>query len=110
MGRFYSWTEYSLYFVAAVAAGAMDQYHSFTSGITSFRHSIMLPELYDKADWDGIFREKEDSAPFFLVHSWFGKPLEETHRHLGKYIPTLLERGRLDTTHKEAQPSPLPLW
>ena len=107
LGRFYSWTEYSLYFIAGVASGALDQYHSFggPGGPTSFRHSMMLPQQYDSADWESIFTDKEDEAPLFLIHSWFGKPLSSTNAKLGAFIPTLLNVDLLG-----AQPSPLPLW
>lgn len=28
-------------------------------------------------------------APFFIVHSWFGKAVEETVAHMAPYVPTL---------------------
>ena len=42
LGRFYSWTEYSLYFVAAVESGALDQYHAFHRGGITDRKSTRL--------------------------------------------------------------------
>jgi hypothetical protein len=110
-GRFYSWTEYSLYFVAGVAAGALDQYHDFArGGITSLRHSMMAPEAYDAADWDAIFADARDDAPFFIVHSWFGKPLEVTNARLARHIPSLRAGGAAGEAHFPAQPSALPLY
>ncbi len=107
MGRFYSWTEYSLYFIAAVDSGALDQYHAFhAGGITSFAHSVMLPAAYDAMDWEAVFDDAEDDAPFFLVHSWFGKPLEETNAHLAARIPLLAAEGLSELR----APSPLPYW
>ena len=108
LGRFYSWTEYGLYFVAAVAAGALDQYHAFdTGGITSLRYSMMLPEEYEAADWHAIFTDAADDAPFFIVHSWFGKPVERTEALLAAYIPGL-EAAPGDGS--EALPTPLPVY
>jgi hypothetical protein len=107
--RFYTWTEYSLYFVAGVASGALDQYHAFPpdGGITSYAHSIMLPSAYDAADWDAIFLDAQDSAPFFIVHSWFNKPLALTNARLARHIPGLGEEGGGGVV---PQPSPLPLY
>jgi hypothetical protein len=111
--RFYTWTEYSLYFVAGVASGALDQYHVFPArgGITSYRHSIMLPSAYDAADWDAIFTDAQDDAPFFIVHSWFNKPLEVTNAHLARHIPSL-RLGAAEGSGGEGvpQPSALPLY
>jgi hypothetical protein len=92
-GRFYTWTEYGLYFVAAVSSGALDAYHVFDEGgPTSERRSIMSPEEYDRADWDGIFTDgSEDGSPLFLVHSWFNKPLETTNGHLARHIPAMAD-------------------
>jgi hypothetical protein len=106
-GRFYSWTEYSLYFVAAVASRAMGQYHSFSEGgITSIKHSMMRPENYEKADWAAIFNDGTDELPFFIVHSWFGKSIAETDAHMAPFIPTLAV-GALDSF---PAPSPAPFW
>jgi hypothetical protein len=89
-GRFYSWTEYSLYFVSAVASNAISQYHAFAEGgITSIAHSMMMPRDYEAADWGAIFRDEADSRPFFIVHSWFGKSVEETDAHMAAFVPTL---------------------
>jgi hypothetical protein len=107
--RFYSWTEYSLYFVAAVAAGALDQYHAFHAGpITSYRYSVMAPDAYDAMDWDAVFRDGGDDAPFFIVHSWFAKPLATTHLYLGKHIKGLPIVGA-EAPLPEA-PTPLPFY
>jgi hypothetical protein len=107
--RFYSWTEYALYFVAGVAAGALDQYHAFDAGpVASYKHSVMTPEAYDAMDWDAVFRDRADDAPFFIVHSWFDKPLATTHLHLGKYIKGLPIVGA-EASQPEV-PSPLPFW
>jgi hypothetical protein len=107
LGRFYSWTEYSLYFVAAVESGALDQYHAFhRGGITSFAHSVMLPEAYDAMDWGAVFDDEGDDAPFFLVHSWFGKPLELTNANLATRIPLLAAKG----LSEQRAPTPLPYW
>ena len=107
-GRFYSWTEYGLYFAAAVASGAMDQYHTFAAGgITSLRRSMMLPSEYEAADWPAIFADDAtDDAPFFIVHSWFGKPVQRTEALLAPHVAGLLRPGDVD----DAQPSPLPLY
>jgi hypothetical protein len=108
-GRFYTWTEYGLYFVAAVAAGALDQYHTFAAGgITSLRYSMMLPAEYDAADWGRIFADAGDDAPFFIVHSWFGKPPERTDAHLAPHIPGL--EPAPPPGGDGAAPSPLPLY
>ena len=117
--RFYTWTEYSLYFVAGVASGALDQYHAFppSGGITSYAHSIMLPSAYDAADWDAVFTDVRDAAPFFIVHSWFNKPLALTNAHLARHIPGLEQEGGGEGAGGAAggagapqQPSPLPLY
>ena len=107
-GRFYSWTEYSLYFVAAAASRAIGQYHDFsTGGITSIRWSMMKPWQWDAADWGAIFADATDPRPFFIVHSWFGKAIEETDARLAQHIPTLA-RGALDSF--PVMPSPAPYW
>jgi hypothetical protein len=70
--RFYSWTEYSLYFVAAVAAQALDDFHDFRAGaLLSFPHSAFDPTQYEAWDADAVLDDARDAAPFFLVHSWF---------------------------------------
>jgi len=70
-GRFYSWTEYSLYFVVGVASGALDQYHVFNAGnLLSFKHSVMDPLGYDLWMPEEVLSDDEDKAPLFLVHSW----------------------------------------
>ena len=107
-GRFYSWTEYALYFVAGVASHAMGQYHSFSErGITSIEHSMMKPVNYERANWAAIFNDNADKRPFFIVHSWFGKPIEETDAHMAPFVPTLAF-GALDNF--PPMPSPAPLW
>lgn len=108
--RFYSWTEYSLYFVAGVASAALDQYHAFpaSGGITSYKYSLMLPQAYDAADWDATFLDAGDSAPFFIVHSWFNKPLQHTNARLAKYIPSLAAEEEGEA--KVPVPSALPLY
>ena len=108
-GRFYSWTEYTLYFVAAVASNAMGQYHSFAEGgITSIKWSMMKPYQYDEADWSAIFNDDSmDLRPFFIVHSWFSKSIEQTDAHLAPFIPTLKAE---DTAGFPAPPSPAPFW
>jgi ubiquinone biosynthesis protein len=57
----------------------MGQYHSFAEGgITSVRHSMMKPRDYETADWPRIFAAgATEEPPFFIVHSWFGKPIAE---------------------------------
>ncbi len=107
--RFYTWTEYSLYFVAGVASGALDQFHAFPpqGGITSYRHSIMMPDAYEAADWDAIFTDASDPAPFFIVHSWFNKPLAVTNARLARHIPGLAEA---EAPVAVPQPSALPLY
>jgi len=105
--RFYTWTEYSLYFIAGVASGALDQYHDFSQGgITSFSHSIMLPEAYDTADWGAVFSDTLDPAPFFIVHSWFNKPVQHTNAMLARYIPSLRELGDLEHPKMGVSPEP----
>jgi hypothetical protein len=70
--RFYSWTEYSLYFVAAVAAQALDDFHDFGGGaLLSFAHSAMDPAHFELWDSDAALDDVHDMAPLFLVHSWF---------------------------------------
>ena len=105
--RFYSWTEYALYFIAATSSRAMGQYHSFIDGgITSVRHSMMKPVDYDSADWPSIFSDKEE-PPFFIVHSWFGKSIAETDLHMSEFVPTL----NADTLAAFPAPqTPLPFW
>jgi hypothetical protein len=89
-GRFYSWTEYAVYFVAATAAGALDDFHSFSGGgITSLRHSMMLPAHFDEADWDAVFEDDTDPLPFFVVHSWFNRPLAVVNAALAKHVPAM---------------------
>jgi hypothetical protein len=118
--RFYSWTEYALYFVAAAASRAMGQYHSFAEGgITSVRHSMMKPWQYDAADWPRIFAAEADGGgggggggggagpPFFIVHSWFGKPIAETDAHMAPHIPTLRHDAMAAFP---APPTPAPFW
>ena len=107
-GRFYSWTEYSLYFVSAVASNAISQYHAFAEGgITSISHSMMIPRDYEVADWAAIFRDERDARPFFIVHSWFGKSAEETDAHMAAFVPTL----RVDAmSSMPPLPSPEPFY
>ena len=70
-GRFYSWTEYSLYFVAAVASEAIDSFHDFGSGaLLSFKHSAFDPTQYDFWDANAVLDDEKDKAPLFLVHGW----------------------------------------
>lgn len=105
--RYYSWTEYALYFIAATSSRAMGQYHSFIDGgITSVRHSMMKPIDYDTADWPRIFSDKGE-PPFFIVHSWFGKSISETDLHMSEFVPTL-NAATLATF--PAPPTPLPFW
>ena len=107
-GRFYSWTEYALYFVAAAASNAMGQYHTFAEGgITSIKWSMMEPYQYDEADWRAIFTDALDSRPFFIVHSWIGKSIEQTDANLAQFIPTL---NAEETSNFPAQPSPAPFY
>ena len=108
--RFYTWTEYSLYFIAAVAAGALDQYHDFSAGgVTSLAHSVMTPERYDAADWRDVFATDADTAPFFIVHSWLstrGKSLADLVQTLDEFVPGLADRDDADAGG--AAPTPLP--
>jgi len=76
--RFYSWTEYSLYFVAAAASGALDDFHAFDFGwLASFRRSA-----FDHADhrarsaegWDRVFDDADDPALLVIVQSWMQMP------------------------------------
>lgn len=115
-GRFYSWTEFSLYFLAAADAGALDDFHSFdgsapdeaaSGGVTSFKYSMMLPEEYDAADWDALFTDASESSPLFIVHSWFNKPLGTTNGHLARHIPSLRDPG---AWYMPQAPSPEPLY
>jgi hypothetical protein len=70
-GRFYAWTEYSLYFVAAVAAEAIDSFHDFGSGaLLSFAHSAFDPLQYDFWSAEAVLDDDKDTAPLFLVHGW----------------------------------------
>ena len=70
--RFYTWTEYSLYFVAAVAAQALDDFHDFGGGaLLSFAHSAFDPAQFGAWDPDAVLDDTSDTAPLFLVHSWF---------------------------------------
>lgn len=88
-GRFYSWTEYSLYFVAGVASGALDQYHDFRAGaLLSFKHSVFDPWGYDFWDAGAVASDKGDTAPLFLVHSWI--PREGARDKVHKLITAMV--------------------
>lgn len=109
-GRLYSWTEYTLYFIAAAASGAIGQYHAFAEGgITSIEHSMMKPWQYDSADWAAIFArgEKTDARPFFIVHSWFAKSIEATDARMAPFIPTLAAGA---ARAFPSPPTPAPFW
>jgi hypothetical protein len=111
-GRLYSWTEYTLYFLAAAASGAMGQYHAFAEGgITSITHSMMKPWQYDAADWAAIFASgrgaSADARPFFIVHSWFAKSIEATDARMAPFVPTLAAGA---ARAFPPPPTPAPFW
>ena len=76
--RFYSWTEYSLYFVAAAASGAIDDFHAFDFGwLASFRNSVFDARDHRAraaAGWDAVFEDAADPALLVIVQSWMGMP------------------------------------
>jgi len=96
-GRFYSWTEYALYFVAAVAAEALDDFHAFPSapgvgdtGLLSFAHSAFDPASFDWWSPAATLDDARDAAPLFLVHSWLGSARPAARDAVHKL---LVERG-----------------
>ena len=96
--RFYSWTEYSLYFVAATAAGCLDDFHAFDFGwLTSFRHSVIDPDAYDALanDWSVLFADASDPALLLIVQSWMGRSWTPLLRALSKATnrSDVFERG-----------------
>lgn len=103
-GRFYTWTEYGLYFVAAVAAGALDDFHSFAGGGTvALQHSAMLPAAYDAMDWGAVFDDAAEQRPFFVAHSWFGRPLAPINAALAARVPAMADPAAWELP---AAPSP----
>ena len=88
--RFYSWTEYSLYFVAAAASGALDDYHAFEFGwLSSFRHSVFDPRDH-KAQaaegWDAVFSDAADPALLVIVQSWMHAPYTDFFAAMRRHL------------------------
>jgi len=89
-GRFYSWTEYSLYFVAGVASGALDDFHAFDFGwLASFRRSVFDHADYRAADWDAIFEDAADPALLVIVQGWMGLPFMPLFGALARHAANL---------------------
>jgi hypothetical protein len=88
--RFYSWTEYSLYFVAAAASGALDDFHAFDFGwLSSFRHSVFdMRDHKARAEegWDAVFTDAADPALLVIVQSWMHAPYTDFFAAMRRHL------------------------